>query len=394
MQLTTGDRRILGITCAIFFLMVVAVVLLNRSADSSEEVPSIYSTASGGSKAAYLLLKESGYQTTSWEQPMSDLPDGRGRMLILMEPAGYPTKEERQQLHNFLKSGGRVLAAGRFAGFYLPENESVFEPVVTSTWQRVPAVGLSPVTRAAPEITLIPNAYWRADRGGVALYGDSAKPVVIEYKVGEGNVLWLAAASPFTNAGLKEAGNLEFLLAAVGAPEQTQILWDEYVHGYQRSPAGQASNRILRWIALQLAICAIAVLLAFSRRGSAVWMPAAEVRLSPLEFVRTLGTLYDHAHAGSVAVEIYYQRFRYLLTRKLALPVGSPVEDLDRAVRRRWGLQDEEFAGTLRECESYRYDPGVRPQTALRLVQTLFGYAERLQLVALPPQEKKAWKRS
>jgi hypothetical protein len=394
MQLTPGDRKILGITCAIFFLMVVAVVVLNRGADSKAEVPSIYSTASGGSKAACLLLKESGYQTTSWEQPMTDLPDGKGKVLILLEPVGYPTKEERQQLQNFLRSGGRVLAAGRFAAFYLPENESVLQPSVTSSWERVPAVGLSPITRAAPEITLTPNAYWRVDKSGVALYGDPTKPSVIEYKIGEGNVLWLASATPFTNIGLKEAGNLEFMLAAVGKPLETQVLWDEYVHGYQRSPASHTTQRIIQWITFQLAICAITVLLTFSRRSSAVWLPASEVRLSPLEFVLTLGTLYDHADATSVAVEIYYQRFRYLLTRRLGLPVNCPVEDLDRAVSRRWNLHDEEFVETLRECESYRYDPAVSRQTALRLVQTLFGYAERLQLVASSPQEKKAWKRS
>jgi hypothetical protein len=394
MPLTTGDRKILGITCAVFLLMVLTAVLLNRGADSSEDVASIYSTASRGSKASYLLLKESGYQTNTWEEPISDLPGGRGKMLILLDPIGYPTNEERRHLENFLKSGGRVLAAGPLAAFYLPENESALEAPASSTWQRIPAVGLSPVTRAAPEITLIPNAYWHTEKGGVALYGDPVKPVVVEYKVGDGDVLWMSSSTPLTNAGLKEPENLKFFLAAVGMQEQSQILWDEYVHGYQRSAPRRSRNQILGWTILQLALCAIAVLLGFSRRNGPAWMPVAEVRLSPLEFVRTLGTLYDHAHAAGVAVEIYYQRFRYLLTRRLGLPVGSPVEDLDRAVRRRWGLQDAGFGDTLRECESIRYDNTVRPRTALRLVQALFGYAERMRLVVLPYEEKKAWKRS
>lgn len=394
MPLSAGDRKILGITGAVFVLMVLAALLLSRGAASTQDVPSIYSTASHGAKAAYLLLKESGYETTSWEQPITDLGEGRGKLLILAEPMGYPTKEEREHVHSFLKSGGRILAAGTFAGFYLPENQSAFEPAPNSTWERVHAIGLSPLTRAAPEITLVPAAHWHAERGGVALYGDPRKPVVVEYKVGAGDVLWLASATPLTNVGLKESGNLEFLLAAVGAPEQNQILWDEYVHGYQRFAPARASHRILRWVALQLSICATGVLLAFSRRSSPVWMPAAETRLSPLEFVRTLGGLYDHADAGSVAVEIYYQRFRYLLTRRLGLPINTSVDDLDRAVRQCLGLQDAAFLETLHECESYRYDPALRPQAALRLVQSLFEYAERMQLVTPPHQEKKVWKRS
>jgi hypothetical protein len=368
--------------------------LLNRGSGSSENVASIYSTASGGARAAYLLLQESGYHTSSWEQPLTDLGHGAGKLLILADPAGYPTKEEKEHLRQFLESGGRVLAAGRFSGFYLPRNDAEIEPGPGVAWEKVEAIGLSPVTRAAPAITLARTGYWNIRNSGVPLYGDTEKPVVIEYKIGSGDVLWLASPTPITNAGVKESGNLEFLLAAIGPPARGEVLWDEYVHGYQRSARSQASHRVLGWIALQLAVLAGAVLLAFSRRSSPVWVPAAEVRLSPLEFVRTLGALYDHARAGSVALEIYYQRFRYLLTRRLGLPVSSSVDDLDRAVRQRWALADGKLGETLRECESLRYDPSIPPKTALRLIQSLFDLAERMKLVTSPREETRTWKRS
>jgi hypothetical protein len=394
MRLTAGDRKILIITAAIFVVMVVAAFLLNRGTDSDAEIPTIYSTASGGSKAAYVLLKESGYRTDSWEQPLADLGEGKGKFLILAEPEGYPSKGDQQKLESFLRSGGRVLAAGRFIGFYLPDDNSTLDSPFDTTFKRVSAIGLSPITRAAPSIALIPAAHWRSEKSGTALYGDPLSPLVVQYRVGEGSVLWLASATPLTNAGLKEPGNLEFLLAAVGAPGETHILWDEYVHGYQLSTPRHATHRMLGWIALQLTICAVAVLLMYSRRSAPVWLPVTQSRLSPLEFVRTLGTLYDHARAGSVALEICYQRFRYLLARRLGVPVSTSVDDLDRAVRQRWNLQDKNFAATLRDCESYRYDPSVRPQIALQLVQELFDYAERLQLTTSSRQESRAWKRS
>jgi hypothetical protein len=42
------------------------------------------------------------------------------------------------------------------------------------------------------------------------LYGDGDRTVVVKYPFGRGEVLWWASATPLTNAGLKEPGNLEF----------------------------------------------------------------------------------------------------------------------------------------------------------------------------------------
>jgi hypothetical protein len=394
LQLTSGDRKILLIGAGVFVFLLVVTALLGGEGGSQEEVPTTYSTASGGSRAAYLLLKESGYTITAWEQPLRDLADGKGKTLVLADPATAPATEDRQKLEAFLRSGGRLIATGTFASFYLTSSDAVPDPVGGIAWKRLPALVPSAITRAAPEISMAPKGYWRPSSGVVALYGEPEKPAVVKYKLGEGEVLWLAAATPLTNAGLKEPGNLEFLLAAAGDPGQSDILWDEFVHGYQHSTGTSASNRIINWIGLQLLIFAAAILLAYSRRSGPIWVPAAETRLSPLEFVRTLGSLYQHANAGGVAVDISYQRFRYLLTRRLGISVNAPVADLERAVHERWAFDEKGFANTLLECESCRYDPNVRPGTALHLVQTLFDYARKLKLMGTVREEKKEWKQS
>ncbi|MBZ5652782.1 MAG: DUF4350 domain-containing protein [Acidobacteriia bacterium] len=387
LQLTAGDRKILLISAGVFLVLVAAALLLVRGTSSEQDIPSAYSAASGGCKAAFLLLQESGYRVQAWERPLSELTDPKGKTLVIVQPASFPPKEEREKLEQFLRSGGRLIAAGRFSGYYLPLNEATPNPLSGTTWRQIPALSLSPITRAAPEITMAPQGYWRPSSGAVGLYGETDKPVAVEYTIGEGKVLWLAEATPLTNAGLKETGNLEFLLAAVGSPDQSEVLWDEYVHGYETSAATSASSRVIGWIGLQLAVFAVAILLTYSRRSGPVWIPQDEVRLSPLEFVRTLGSLYEHAKAGNVAVEISYQRFRYLLTRRLGLSNNASVDDLGRAVRERWGLQDEEFTLALSESESCRYDPNVPASTALRLVQALFDYAVRLKLIRSPQGE-------
>lgn len=384
LQLTSGDRRILLIAGGLFLVLVITTIVLAGGTNSQEEVPSTYSTASEGAKAALLLLRESGYKITTWEQPVRDLPNGRGKTLVLADPASGPGSQDRQRLSAFLQSGGRVIAAGTSASYYLPDNQVMPDPLAGMGWSRQAALSPSRITRAAPEITLAPHAYWYLTTGTVPLYGESGKPSVVQYKVGQGEVLWLAGSTPLTNAGLREKGNLEFFFAAIGDPSQSEILWDEYGHGYRHLSAVSSSTRMIRWIFLQFAIFAVAILLAYSRRSGPVWMPAGESRLSPLEFVRTLGSLYQHANAGSVAVDITYQRFRYLLTRRLGLSISASVDDLDRAVRERGALKEPHFAETLRECEVSRYDPNVPPSTALRLVQDLFDYARSLKLTKAP----------
>jgi len=69
-------------------------------------------------------------------------------------------------------------------------------------------------------------------------------------------------------------------------------------------------------------------------------------------------------------------------------------QGLARAVRERKATPDEDFAATLSECESRRYDSNVPANTALRLVQKLFDYAERLELIRIKTGERKAWKQS
>ena len=199
-----------------------------------------------------------------------------------------------------ISDGGHVIATGMFAGIYLPEGGSVPDPVAGMTWKTISALVPSAITRAAPEITLAPQSFWISKKMAVPLYGDGEKAMVVRYSYGKGEVLWWASATPLTNAGLKEPGNMEFFLACLGG-RQNQILWDEYVHGYRQSLAASVAHSPVKWLFLQLIIVSLAVLLTFSRRSGPVFPAVGEVRLSPLEFVSTLGGLYQRAGAASVA---------------------------------------------------------------------------------------------
>jgi hypothetical protein len=144
----------------------------------------------------------------------------------------------------------------------------------------------------------------------------------------------------------------------------------------------------VKWIFLQFALFTLAILLTYSRRSGPISIPAGEIRLSPLEFVRTLGALYKQANATSVVVDISYHRFRYWLTRRLGMASNCPVDELERAIRERWNFTDPNFSATLRACESAHYDYTLKPRAALQLVRSLDDYAAKLKLFSNSRRQK------
>jgi len=104
-------------------------------------------------------------------------------------------------------------------------------------------------------------------------------------------------------------------------------------------------------------------------------------RLSPLEFVETLGGLYQSAQANQVALEVSYQRFQYLLKKRLGLAGQPAAAEMARAASLRLRYDRSDFAATLTRCESAVGDPGLRQKEALELVQALNDYSRDLGLI-------------
>jgi hypothetical protein len=386
LQLSRVDQKILFIAAGVFMALVVAAWILVPDSDN-ETIPSTYSSGISGAKAAYLLLQETGYPVERWEQPIAQIGSGGNKTLILAEPNRLANKEEQAALSKFIDEGGRLIAIGPIAGLFLPQDSILPDPVGGLGWKKYSALAPSSITRAAPEITMAPRAHWSSPSSALGLYGEEKKPIVATYSCGKGKVIWWAAATPLTNAGLKEPGNLEFFLACLGDKSSNRIFWDEYYHGYSRSAKASYENKLTAGILAQLALLAIAIGLTFSRRSGPLRPSAPEIRLSPLEFVETLGGLYEHARASNVAVDISYQRFVYWLAKRLGLSAQASVEQLEQAARSRWQFHDEQFAILLRECASVRYLPSLQPRRALQLVRDLHSYAVKFDLFPASAKE-------
>jgi len=385
--ISPGDRKILTIAGVAFLVLVMLGFLFAPAGHTDSHFATSYSASSEGAKAAYLLLQQSGYHVERWQQPPTSLKADKHTVLIIADPEVMPNEKQRASLEQFVSGGGRIIATGIFGARFMPEDSSEYNPLPSNPQTEFNALAPSAITRAAPKITLAPVAKW-SQTSGISLYGDEDQTVVTRYPHGEGDAIWMASATPFTNAGIKQPNNLEFLLAAIGDKQQTRVLFDEYVHGSGERETSEKSHPLMIALFAQSVVLAIAALFTFSRRSGPVRPLPPESRLAPLEFVETLGGLYQQAHAASVAVDVYDQRFQYWITRRLGIGNKASPEDLDRAVRERWDFHDDQFLSTLRSAASARYHPDLPQGQALKIVQSLYEYAVKLKLFPVPDKEK------
>jgi hypothetical protein len=390
LSLDRTDRSLLIGAGVMVVILAIATSLLTPSRSGSRAgFPSTYSTSWDGAKAAYLLLEDLGYDVHRGDQSPTDLKgEPEKHVLILANPTQAPSPEEIAALHRFLEDGGQIVVTGDDFEDYLPGGQKFTEMDAAEGETQFPALLPSPLTLGAPQISMAsPNEWHPAKPEQLAVYGDKDTAAVLTYRVGKGTVVWWGSPSPLTNSGITEPGNLALLLNSVGAMKGKHILWDEYFHGARGDFFSYIAKTPLPWVIAQLGLLFAFVLVTYSRRYGTIRMPRKVSRLSPLEFVDTLGDLYTSAHAGSAAVRVAYQRVRYQLSRQLGLAANATVVDLARAANHTLGWEEQSLLGTLARADRNSRKLNVSDAEALEIVQDLHSYSARLE-VRNAPEEK------
>jgi hypothetical protein len=395
--LDRSDRKLLLITSFILLAFVISLVTLSPSEDEGNQVqyPSSYLSSPGGALAAYTLLEKLDADVQRWDRAPAELPqDCENCVLILADPTDEPTPEDKAALNDFVARGNRVLFTGQgLPSFFEACSAALLSQpydVATQTYHaNIPGI----FSRDAATISLKPEALWPpGDSPALPLYGDLDSPAVVARPLGRGRILWWAAPTPLTNAGIRSEKNMDLFLDAVSAPApgydaSPQIFWDEYFHGERNSLWSYVAETPLPWGLLQLAGLGVVVFFTFGRRSGPIVKPAKVSRLAPLEFVDTLGGLYERAKASAAAVSVVYQQFRSALIRQLRLPVNVPDSVLGTEAQQRIGLNaagpsfgQSGLADLLRHAATASRDTTLKPRDALELVRELEEAQVRLGL--------------
>jgi hypothetical protein len=382
--LDRGDRKLLiGAGVLLAVLIVATTYLSPKERSAASAYPSSYSGDWDGAKGAYVLLQNLHYHVERWEESPTEISGTpSNEVLILAGPTQTPTAEDKSAIFEFLQKGGRIVASGAGAAKILPDAPPLNESFAIEETTTFPAVLPSPLMRGAPEISMFPPDDWQPKSPSqLVVYGNVETAAVITYQVGKGQVIWWGNSAPLTNGKIRESGNLPLFLNSVGSPDGVQVLWDEYFHGAHGSLWSYMARTPLIWGVAQFGIVFLAIVATYSRRQGPISVPARVSRLSPLEFVETLGDLYSSAHAGSAAVRIAYQRLRFQLTRQLGLPPNSPNADLAHSASTALAWNEREISATLSRAERAMTANNVSDAETLQLVQEMFDYASRLELV-------------
>ena len=370
--LSRRDRQILaGAGCAAALL--IAILVLIGPAEQDSGIPASDSNAAHGAHAAYLLLDKLGYRITRSTDSLAQVAGSATPQttLIVADPFYQRDDDARHALQQILARGGRVVLTG-FSGAFLLQKE---EAHVKWTGERrdceAQPVGLSRVAGSG-KVHMDVGAIWtdNTPQQEVAYRcGDDA--AVVTWPSGKGTVVWWSSATPLENANIAQAGNMALLLNSIGPRATTQIVWDESLHGALPSIWSYASGPVLTLIWCQCVLIGGLLLFSFSRRSGPLRPDPVVRRAAPLEFIRSLGSLYRKADATNVAVSVAYQAFRLRLQRTAGISVQADPKTAVAAMLRRYPRTDPELQKVFNLVEKAAAGAPLNEKSALRLVTAL-----------------------
>jgi len=329
---------------ALLLVITVAAAIQQARAQLRESAPplSSLSDAPAGAAALWAWLDELGYSVSNDVGLGFEVPAGT-RLVWLLEPTVGIEPDEWKVLERWVDNGGTLVLAGdglgtafalRHLGFALDYLGSQSNELTAQT----PLLTSPPISVPA---TVRSTACMRSNRTDtVVLLSVGACPVMVSFPQGAGRIILSTTPFPFSNAGLKEAGNAELVLNVIGMAGQTGGVWfDEWHHGMRARQ--QEIVGPVEWLRFTLpgnalllgaGVIFLALVLRGRRFGRPVPLRRHITRRSPLEYINAIANLNRRAHHRAAVL----QRYHFWLKRKLG-----------RRYRLSPTVPDDEFVNSL-----------------------------------------------
>jgi len=376
-------RRPGGSRDLIVVLVAAAVMLLVAGATAVFAPPdeglgvrgSSLSSGAAGSKAGFLLLRRLGYVVQRTFEPMVSLEANPATdVLVLMAPQEPPAAQDVAALTRFVEAGGVVLIGERHSWLPSLVGHDRRPSMATSPT----AVAASPLALGAPTVRMDHVvALGEAPPPYATIYADARGVAVTAARIGRGRVIYWASALPATNAAIDEPGHVELLVNAIGPPLDRRVLWDEHYHGHRRSAWSYASGTPLPAALAQLGVIGLAAFVTVSFRRRPLRAVPDPPRTAPLEFVDTMGGLYERAGATTTAVAVALAHLRRRLVAVSGLPADVDDVRLAETAAARAGQSPDALAALLSRAR----DAARGPLTAAAAVSVVGALQEASRAV-------------
>jgi Domain of unknown function (DUF4350) len=366
------DRALLLSCGALVATLILLLALFSPGNNNEDLTPSSYSTAPHGSKAAFELLRQAGYQVERQSDSLAQIEDrvDEHTTVVFADPFLANINASRDAVKALLAKGARIVVTGYAGGLLAPGN-AIEAGRFPRSECNAEANGFDPLAGSGT-VRITPSGHWKPSNPlHHVVYTCQGDAVAVTYQAGKGTVIWWAGALPLENSGLRKADNLVFFLNSIGPPATTHVFWDESLHGDSPSLLSYTRGTPLHWIGWQLVLVMGLLLWSYARRSGPLRPDPVVPRTTQIEFVHSLGSLYQAAGANQVAVGGAYQHFRQDLEQRFAIPANRPAEALDGVLSPHFGTGGEQLLKTLVACERAMETENLSAKTALERVQAL-----------------------
>jgi hypothetical protein len=311
-------RGLLGWAALAGCLLLVALIVA-APAPRSDRPLDPRSSGPSGARAVVLLLEELGAEVSIASDPL----DRSATALLLedqLDPAG------RARIRDWVRAGGVLVVADPSS----PLADAGDPAPCPDALDTVETIGFGP------------------GAGGSVPQGSSCfDGLVRAATLGDGDVIVVGTARPFTNQLLGEVDNA-VLVADLLAPTATESVT------FVKARAGTGERRLFDLLGPrtaqaigQLAIAALVYVAWRGRRLGRVVPEDQPVRVAGSELVAAVGRMLGSRRRPGEAAATVRSDVRRSLERQLGLPAGGPIEPVADAVASRTGLDAEWVAAVL-----------------------------------------------
>lgn len=359
------------------FLLLLLITIFAAARQTRENInPPLASFSSNpdGAKALWLWLDELGYSVSDEVFTTFQIPTDAG-LILMLEPFGV-SSTEWQTIDDWVEEGGNLIVAGDDFNAALAARRYDFNIAYLATPTATLALQTPLLTSPPVEpVEIKTQAYYRPARDDfVAHLAIESGPVLVSFDKGKGQVILSATAFPFSNVGLKEAGNPSLMLNIITTADPSDLVWfDEWHHGRRLDrteiigPGNwlryTSAGRSLLFVAT---VIFVAALLRGRHFGRPVPLPQDTARRRPLEYITAIANLNRRAGHRLPILGEYHHRLK---------------RGLGQRYRLNSTLSDDEYVARLTQLNPH-IDQEALSNLLRRLQQRHVSESEMIKLAA------------